>query len=79
MPAFAAQLARVQAVRTRMFCVHAHRPALDLASKLVRRTERRARWLHCWQCRRHSERDEKTLSKKPKRLVVALHEVVFIF
>jgi hypothetical protein len=46
-----------------MFCVHAHRPALDLASKLVRRTERRAQWLHCWQCRRHSERDEKPSQK----------------
>ena len=71
MPAFAAQLARVQAVRTHMFCVDAHRPALNLASKLVGQTERRWRWLHCWQCTRHSERDEKTLSKKPKRLVAA--------
>ena len=59
MPSFAAQLARVQAVRTRVSRVAAHWPALHLASCLIRPTELRALWLHVWQCRRHRETDSK--------------------
>ena len=48
MPSLAAQLARVQSVRTRASHVDAHRPASHLASCLIGLAKHRALWLHGW-------------------------------
>ena len=63
MPWFAARLARVQAERTFVLRVGAHRPALDFTSFLVAATELRGPWLHGRQWRRHSQTEGKTLKK----------------
>ena len=63
MPVFAARLALVHAERTGDLRVAAHRPALDLASLLVRAAELLALWLHVRQWRRHSETDGKSPQK----------------